>query len=502
MAKFSRDENGILYDEKGQIIREGSLVSERELEKQVDGQLFLTPNMEIDQLEEPISTVIEQDGSPYIIGEPDENFVDDPDKEILELLKPGKFSISNFWGDLKGNTKKALYTLLSMQSNAKPLKKGGPDIAYRCSTLIFQNRQNLSANENTIFDILLGQISSFPENDSYIIYTKDIVGYFSNIDGGHAYEVIKDGITSLKQKPLEYEVVMPSGKTKMLAVPWYDGLLYTPKEVDDGDENSYISFLPTPFFKMLVISASVSHGAYYRIKGAAKISGKKKHQRNLYYMLEDRKRYREFPGATPGRFSLTLSELQEQLNYPKNYGPTDVRRYILKPTKEAIDNIEEIDFTFTFDIVKEKVNGKMKLNRVDFMIMKKGELEIIDSKVSDEPVAIEEKDDPMMATVYSILKGQGLNESKCRKVYEAYSQNNRDIVFLTQAIAHVAKSDNVRDFGDLLTYIMKYGFETGGEASNSEKPSSGNNSFMNFNQRSYDYDELEKVLLNSDINEN
>ena len=266
-------------------------------------------------------------------------------------------------------------------------------------------------------------------------------------------------------------------------MPWYKILTYCGQDLADDDEGAYISFTPSDLFKMLMISSTVMHGAHYSLKASTKIQSK--YVRNLYYFLETRKNYKEYQGATIGRFSISLEDLRVLVGYPESYRATDVRRYILDAAVKEINSIDEIDFTLEYELKKTQ----RKITGVEIQINKTTPVE--------EPVELEIEDisglDEESQMVLNILKANGINEEESKRVLNKYKKNQRDIIFLTQALTAVAASKNVKSKTALLCYKMEHGIDA------VQKEVSSENKFNNFNQRVYDYGELEKTLLTTEV---
>lgn len=480
MARYSKGRGKVSVDEVDEAVDCRMKVVEDEFS---DGQLRF--GEEIQTVEESQPGILNEDGTIETID------------NALDLIKPGKFDIRNFHEEFNDNSEKVLLQLLAMQSNEQPLKKGGIGIAYRCDAIILANRQTFSIQENTLFDIISAYISSNPDDKAYMIYARDAGQYLSYSDDSYVYKILKEATETLSNKPLLFDITMDNGKKRRIKVPWYKILTYYGKDIRDDDENAYISFTPTDFFKTLMISSTVTHGAHYSIKASTKIQSK--YVRNLYYFLETRKNYRAYPNAIPGIFRVSLEELRTLVGYPESYRPTDVRRYILNPAVKEINSIEELDFRFDYELIKSS-NGaqKKRITDVELRVTKIFSIEekkIEEDSTDEKAFGIEEADQ----LVLQILSGQGLSEREGKAVFKKYKENQRDIVFLTQAIASVAATTNVKSKVALLCHIMDEGLQTRAANGKEEAHSEKANKFKNFNQREYDYEELEKTLLTTDV---
>ena len=471
MARFNRDDKGDLFDEKGNRVilnppnqmvfdEEGNVISPEDLHK---------------------SKIIDEDGS--------ELSPEEEKKMYLDMVK--NFDPRNFIDELSNNATRALKILLAMQSNNSPLKKGGEGIAFMADVLILSTRNMFTAGENTLFDVLSAKVSSNPEDSSYTIYAKDFIPLLPQKDRPYANRILQEATESIKVK--NAISVKINGTDKHIAVPWFNALMYTDTEkVDAYYEDDYISFAPTDIFKMLLISSTVAHGAHYKISLSAQFTG---YTRKLFYFFESRKKYKEYPTAQQGVFSISLEELQYLLDYPESYRPVDVKRTILQRAKKNFDNANGIDFTFDYEdkkIGKRIVGFLFKIQDIKPVIA-------IENKSEHEQKEIEY--DKERDTAYTMLSSIGLNEKECEDVYKKYKKQKRDVAFLISAIASVSASTNINSKCAVLCHIMDNGLNNNIDTNNKNtkgKISEKKNKFTNVHQRNYDYDELEKTLLNSD----
>ena len=411
----------------------------------------------------------------------------------LDLIKGGRFNARLFYEQYEENTEKVLYALLSMQSNDNPLKKGGDSIAFRCSALIIQNRQNYTVPQNTLLDIITARMSSFPENSYYIIKAKEVVEELPCYEKPYIYQLMMNGCKELNSSPFIFEIDLEDGKKQILEFQWNEVLTYHGFNSLEVGEDAYISFKPTKFFRILTLSSTIMHGAHYNVGVSAQISSK--YARNLFYYLEDMKNYREYPNATTGRFTLSLEELKYIVKYPDSYKASDVRRSVLEIAVNEINSIENIDFTFKYELIKTDKGGRKKqISHVKFIIS-----QVLDEKTKEQ-LALEEE---MSSAPFQMLKGVGLMDKECLDVLKKYKAKKRDIAFLTQAIMSVATSSNVKSKCALLCHIIengldaKFTYEENMKRISKEKE----NRFHSFEQHSYDYDELEKMLLTTKVSE-
>lgn len=464
MAKYKKDENENLYLEGNHPIGGSS-------GEQLKGQLGFDLTGKIyENSDVVVNEVIDMETQ---IQE---------EERALELLKDKNFDPRNFIDEFSSNSEMALKRLLALQSNANPLKKGGAGVGFLCDILIINTRQLFNAQENTLFDIITATVSSRPEDESYIIYSRDVAPYFSYKDKNYINTILNSASESMSGKMIPFEVPLPSGKTKTIGIHWNEMLLYTkPSEVDGTDESGYVAFKPTKLFKALLISSTIIHGAHYSLSVASQF---KSYARILFYWFESRKNYCAYPGATPGRFYMTVDELRYLLKFPDSYRGTDVDTKILAKTKKKFDSTVGMDYVF--DYTSDKRGRSIVGFNFEVTEIVNGKI-ITDKKKNEQTAALPEAQQPQEV---AMLRAIGLTEKEQQEVYDAYKEGKRDVAFLAQAIASVLSSNQVRNNASVLKYIMKNGMQT--------KSSSKKNKFKNFNEREYDedfYDKLEEKLL-------
>lgn len=435
-------------------------VNNNTIEEQIKGQQAFNLNGEIYEETE--------DKPPDIKNQDDDG--------VLGLIKGDKFDIRYFHEKFENNSEELLYELMALQDNSAPLKKGGPEISYRCDAFILKNRQAYTAAENTVFDIITGYVSSFPSDKTYVIYMKDIQKILgTNSEDKYLYRVIKDGVDGLKKKPLEFEYTDNRKKKRTLATPWYRLLTYD-KEIDG--EMAYISFTPMPLFKALTISATVTHGAYYSSKVSARIQTKL--TRSLYYFLESRKNYKAYPNARAGDFKISVEEFKNILGLAKSYKYGNIKERVLDRAQEDFTDIEGMDFDFTYEPV---YHGK-RVDSIHFVINK-----IVAEVVSDNGGKAIEQNDLLIEREY--LKDSDYSEKEIDDILKKYTANNRDRKYLLKVIKYVDGYKNAKNKTALMCKFMD-------EDLNEIQPSENNkkNSFNDFPQRKYSNEELEQFLKN------
>lgn len=394
------------------------------------------------------------------------------ESNFLTYLSADNFDIRLFNKQFKDNSAKALMEVLRYQDNADPLKKGGEGIAFRCDTLLLKNRQNYTVAENTVFDILFGYVSSHPEDEDYIIYAADVRKYTRYQDNSYIYKVLHDGIEGLKSKQLQFEIINQKGQSIVVAAPWYQVLTYT-KDFETG--RPFISFVPSDLFKALLLSATITHGAYYKISISTQISAR--YPRNFYYYLEAMKNHREYPDAPKGKFYISLDDIYMITHAPKSYRVVDINKRVIDKTKEILDEIEECPFTFEYIAKKERSTG-VRSKTVGYYITIKDKVTEVETAVNHD-------------LEIHFLEAQDFSKKEIEKIIREYERNNRDFKFLTAAFVKLSIMEGVKNRCSYLSWMMENGIPTGKVIIDKK------NSFNNFDQREYDFDELETMLLNA-----
>ena len=251
-----------------------------------------------------LPSVIDVDGSVVVPA----------DEERIRQLTKEDLSPENIVTTIKENSHEALLRLLAIQDNKHPLKRGGIGIAYRTDALIRYCKMEWSAEENVVFDAITGMVSSYPENKSYRISPADFKEFVSYSNDKSLYNAFKKGADGLEKRRLVFDGIGPEGNDT-ITIAWNEICHYHRASKKKG-ELAYIEFVPTEFFKDLLLCSGIVHGAHYKLKVVTQLRGK--YTNALYYFLEDFKNYTAYKGAKPGFFEVTLEELRYQLSIPDN----------------------------------------------------------------------------------------------------------------------------------------------------------------------------------------
>ncbi len=403
--------------------------------------------------------------------------------QIKAFIKEA-ISIDNFIETFNENSHLTLLKLLALQDNRHPLKKGGVNIAYRTDALIMHCKMEFSAEENVVFDAILGTMSTFPENRAYRISPTDFVKFSKYDNVQTLYRTFRSGTKKLKDRNLVFDELGPDGKDD-IEVPWFNVLRY---HNATKDENAFIEFVPSDFFKDLALCSQIVHGAYGALEVTTQLRGK--YTIALYWFLENKKDFKSYQSARPGIFEMSMEELKHQFSIPQSYGKTDMERRVLEPAKVSINNVQECDFTFDYAPIKS--NGAVAGYR--FIITKKN---YIDAKPEDVKII---DVDPFEDQIKMLLGMTGIvfEPAEISNIYKCAKRNNRDAAYMMQVISGFkARLDNkeldaVEDQVAYLCAMIENGASSTIKDSQKKKNS---NSFNNFAQRDDDLSEIEKRML-------
>ena len=181
---------------------------------QIEHQTIYTSQGDVVDNDEIVSDVVDSNGLAVL---------SDDELQVRKFIKEA-ISIENLVETFNENAHLALLKLLSVQDNKNPLKNGGMGISYRTDVLIMHCKMNFSAEENIVFDAILGMISSLPQDKSYKIFPSSFQKYTKYADEKYIYKVFKNGTKKLKERHLKFE--LDSDEDEDLNIPWYNILHY------------------------------------------------------------------------------------------------------------------------------------------------------------------------------------------------------------------------------------------------------------------------------------
>lgn len=447
---------------------------------QIEHQTTITSEGEIMDQDEVKSDIIDQTGV-AVISE---------DEEQLRQYIKNAISVESFMETFKDNAHITLLKLLALQDNKNPLKKGGAGIAYRTDVLIMHCKMEFSSDENIVFDSILGMISSFPENKTYTLEPAMFQKFTKYSDNSYIYKIFKKGTEKLKNRHLVFDLD-PEGDDEV-SIPWFDILRYHGAKSKNAS-NAYIEFVPTDFFKDLALCSQLVHGAYGKLEVTTQLQGK--YTIALYWFLENKKNYKEYPSAPKGVFTISIEDLKYQFSIPQSYQANDIRRRALEPAKQSINSIPECDFTF--DYTERKSHGVIV--GYQFVIKSK---QYIETEASEVKRLEEKVTDPLFTKLKIFLDTSDIDftDEEIDRVCKQARRYNRDAMYMMQLVLAFRKRlddkrhEPVEDQVGYLCKMIELG--THSDYSDSRKEST-RNPFGRFKQNEYDFEDLENKLLDN-----
>lgn len=367
----------------------------------------------------------------------------------------------------------------SQNEKKKVRKKGGNEVAFRPQSIV-EARYNLDRRQNDIMDIAFGMIDDQVDKKEYSIRVADVKEYYNIEDKSHAYRFLKQAVESLEGKGFK----LKKDEDTSIFYPWFSKITYVRAK---NEENSHIDFKMDDDLKRMIVESR--RGAYYSIRYAINLSNK--YAKRLYYLFQDRKNWNlKNPEMETGVFTIAIEELLRMLDCPKSYKYTDFKRYVIKPSMEQINGSTDIHFEY------EENRGKLKSGQ-------KGVVSITFHVTQLNPKAKVVAD----AVFYEItnqhmrIKQRGYLDSEIRDILSMAKKYERDDKFVEEALDVVACSKCESKVG-LACYFMKNGYNVPhskkrvDEQNESFDKVAEKNSYYDFPQREYNYEELERNLLN------
>ncbi len=439
---------------------------------QIENQMTFTAEGDVIDQNETRPEVIDSNGL-TVISEDEE--------KLKEYIKEA-ISVSSFVETFKHDAHDTLIKLLALQDNKNPLKKGGAGIAYRTDVLLMHCKMEFSVEENIVFDAILGMISSLPENETYRLEPGAFQKFVKYSDDSYIYKIFKKGTEKLKKRHLEFEF-----DDDEVSVPWFDILHYHGIK-SKGTDVAYLEFAPTDFFKDLALCSGIVHGAYGKLEVTTQLQGK--YTIALYWFLESKKRFREYPGASEGEFTISIDDFKYQFSIPKSYQTNDIKRRALEPAKKSINAVQECDFTF--DYIERKDHGTIVGYK--FVIKNKQYIES-----GAEVKRLENKaDDALFSKVKMLLETSDIEftDEQIRSVCDQANRCGKDAKDMMQIIVDFRKrlDDEAHEpVVEPLKYLCRM-ISLSGQPNQAYK---NTNKFHDFEQNDINFAELEKQLLDN-----
>ncbi len=367
----------------------------------------------------------------------------------------------------------------SQNEKKKKSKKGGNEVAFRPQSIV-EARYNLDRRQNDIMDIAFGMIDDQVDKKEYSIRVADVKEYYNIEDKSHAYRFLKQAVESLEGKGFK----LKKDEDTSIFYPWFSKITYVRAK---NEENSHIDFKMDDDLKRMIVESR--RGAYYSIRYAINLSNK--YAKRLYYLFQDRKNWNlKNPDLETGVFTIAIDELLRMLDCPKSYKYTDFKRYVIKPSMEQINGSTDICFEY------EENRGKLKSGQRGVL-----SLTFHVTQLNPNPKVVAESSFYEITSQHLAIKKKGYTDAEVRDILTMANKYERGDKFIEEALDVVQHTKCESRVG-LACYFMKNGYNQPYAKQRQKRKSpaeqnAGQSTYQAFQQREYDYEELEKNLLTS-----
>jgi plasmid replication initiation protein len=329
--------------------------------------------------------------------------------------------------------------------------KKGKYIAVRPNTLI-EARYDLTSNQNDILDMVLSKI----ENDDSYLYELNINDY-KRLYKNNTSNIYRDFKKAVKEFEGDGFYLIDNQNKKEIFFAWFASILYSDAEgkvvVEIGQR-----------LKGLLIE--MKKRIYYKIEYPLNFNSI--YSKRIYYYLKSFE-------DTGWRID-NLDVLRKKLQCPKSYDKYGLfRAKVLDMAYKEINNYSDISFEF------EPIKTGRKVTNIKFIISSnESKNEIAATKVAKAPEGMES-----IEKVKSIMYGHEITSLEAKKIYDS-SEGDFELI---EKVYKDFKNKQVGNFVGAMISMVKPGVY------NDPKGNDKKTKFNDYEQRSYDYNDLEKKLL-------
>lgn len=330
--------------------------------------------------------------------------------------------------------------------------KKGEFIAMRPEKLI-EARFSLNARQNDIIDMVLTQI----EDDDIYQYELNVDKYkkLYNTDTSNIYRDLKKAVESFEKKGFS---LINNETGERIYFPWFSKIHYKP------NYGKILINLDIDFKKVLL---EMKKRIYYNI--VYTLNFRCQYSKRIYYYL---KSFEDLGWRIDN-----LDILREKLECPKSYSKYSLfKEFVLKPAYEEINGNSDIRFEY-----KEIKTGR-KITRLEFYI--KSNRKEINKEHHDESQE-KLKENIYIKKVIEIMNLHKIEPIEAKKIFDA-SKGNFEIIEQRYKYCCQKKVNNI------VAYMLKIVKPNEFIEPKNNVPDS---TFNNFEQRKYDFEDLEKKLL-------
>jgi plasmid replication initiation protein len=353
-------------------------------------------------------------------------------------------------------------------------KKGGDLICRRPETII-EARFNLTRRQNDILDMVFASI----ENDDKLKYQIDISKYsklYNLKDKTNIYGSLKKTVKTFENKGFSITQKIDGKNEKRIYFSWFSSIEYIDKkekiEIELGQK-----------LKTLMLSAKKA--CFYQLKYSLNFHNI--YSKRLYYYL---KSYENSNKDGTGWRVDNLNELRAKLECPKSYDVYyEFKRFVLNPAYEEINGDSDISFEYEETKIKSKVTSlkfRIKTNKI-----KEPVITIPTAYEEVSATSEENEEENLIEKVKNIIKNTTniqMNNKSADEIYKSaikHEERGNVPLELVREVAEYSKTQDIKKgfVGWFKTTVKNY-----------QKPvqSLKKDSFTNYDQRNYDFDDLEK----------
>lgn len=346
-------------------------------------------------------------------------------------------------------------------------KKGG-DLICKRPQIIVEARFKLTKKQNDILDMVFATI----EDDGKLQYEIDISKYSKlyNIQNqSHIYEDLKKTVKTFEGKGFTITEKISEKKENRMYCSWFSMIKY-----NDGEGKITVELGQT--LKQLLLEAK--QAIYYNIEYSLNFSCI--YSKRIYYYL---KLYED----TGWRID-NLDELRTKLECPKTYERyADFKRYVLSPAYEEINGNSDISFEY------EEIKVKGKVTSLKFHIKHNNQTqkEISATKTDHNLLApkeeISEDEAFGVKRVKAIMCEHDISDLEALKILKS---SMGDFAVIQQVYDNFKNKQLDTLVGTMISMVKPNAYIP-------PKRNYKKDDFNSFTQRTYNYSDLEKNLLNA-----
>lgn len=367
-------------------------------------------------------------------------------------------------------------------------EKAGGDLICKRPSSIVEARFSLTKKQNDILDIVFSAI----ENDDNLKYVIDLTKYSelyseSVKNRSDIFNELKKATKSFEGKGFSLSLAGTNGKDDEMYFSWFSSIRYL-----NGQAKVQIE-LGGELKKLMV---DCKQACFYQIKYTLNL--KSIYSKRLYYYLKTFER-------TGWRID-NLNELRLKLECPKSYeNYSEFRRLVLLTAQKEINGNTDIEFNFQTIKKKGKVVGIKFIIRENILKRKKSlkkeksiNLVEVEKSTAETKTIVKAKEETAATTdsqgaeiekVVSICYSLKLHSKEAMAILKAAKS---DLIQIEKCYKYMINQKNIKNAVAYIIDLLTRGFS---EPQSSNVPAA---TFNDFEQRVYDYDDLEKKLLGWD----